>query len=580
MRKSLLFLLPLTTLALGASVALLLPALSREETMVDIADVCDWDAELASSIPLTDWEALPRPVRRSGTASTTLRAGVPRQSDGRLEKRGPEGSPSSGEETKMPESGCEDCEAQVHAGAPGTADAPPSKPEPSAVRVDPLPEKLDGRWPESPEAQAGDEGGEGKSLEKKKNPVLELGKFWKDEEEREAFEVTRSGTYEVKKDRAVNLEAGKTTRLKGRIVDAETGVGLPDASVVLFSTFYKRQVFYDHHLHEVAGVVTSGDGRFEIANFNVEAFHFGSAGKAFLTVICEGYVSRVGAYLDRLLPGVENDAGEIPLEKGGLVLRGRVFGRKGEPVVGATVACTGEIFPTEYSKDQRYKFLPRFPHAITDVDGTFEIRGILGRHWVTVHVGPDSVASVLGDYYGPAPPKPLVFSVLAGGWVEGRIVDAEDRPVADAVVYGGQNSTHSYADGSFRLENIEGTLIDVVVRHHLFRTENFGKARVGEGGLKIVLHHRLPRVVFLVRDGDSTEPVADVRIRFGPAEALGPNLPDSPLYRDDGGRFTVVVPEGARFATVETEHHRTQQIGFETVQDGQEIEVTLQRTSE
>ena len=137
-------------------------------------------------------------------------------------------------------------------------------------------------------------------LEKVDNPEIELGSFWLDETERDLFRKTERGSFRVKGEEADVEEEGVTTSLEGRVVDRATGAGLPDATVVLFSTFYKRQIFYDHHLQEVAGALTGPDGSFTFSGFNADEVHFGAAGKAFLTVIRPGYVSCVGWYLGAL----------------------------------------------------------------------------------------------------------------------------------------------------------------------------------------------------------------------------------------------------------------------------------------
>ncbi|MHC4778018.1 MAG: hypothetical protein ACYTFG_05500 [Planctomycetota bacterium] len=571
MPRNFLILLPLLSLLMGAGLILVLPSLDGDETMIRIEESTLWYAEPIGMDPQDEGKDL-GPAPRAGERNRTPR------------RRGePSGSkPWTGEDG---DDGKADAEAP---GEPGPVSPPaspdrapsaqpcrtetPAKP-PSIIRIDPLPERLDGFWPIDPE---GDEpGSPNPSLEKVDNPVIELREFWVDEDRRQSPESTLTGVFKVKTDGKVDVEEGTTTALEGRVIDSQTGTGIPGATVVLFSTFYKRQVYYDHHLEEVAGGVTDGDGTFRIEGFNMEAFHFGSAGKAFLTVIASGWVSRVAWYLQAILPGRENDIGDVPLARGGSTLVGRVVDRQLKPVPGALVACTGEIFPTEYSKDQRYKFLPRFPNARCEGDGTFEIKGIAGKHWVTVHVGPDSVASQLREFKDSGPDPFMQFVVVAGGFVEGSVVDTGENPVAGAVIYGGGNSTHTYVDGSFRLENIEGTLIDLQVRHHLFKTMNFEKARVGETGLKIVLTVRLPRIVFRVRQAESLEPLRDVRVRFGPSNALVGGVPDSPLFRNDEGLFSVVVPEGAVFAVIEAQNHGTQTAPLGEVMDGDEIEVVL-----
>ncbi|GEM_PF-3206402 len=440
-------------------------------------------------------------------------------------------------------------------------------------RRDPLPAGLLDVWPGDPRAWLDVWGVEHGPLEKVENPELDLEDFWLEEEKKNLLDVTRSGTYEVKHDRAVEMEPGRTTTLKGRVIDAATGAGVPDATVVLFSTFYKRLFFYDHHLREVAGVRTGPGGRFEIEGFNTDDLHFGSAGKAFLTVQREGYVSVVAWYLETLFPGTVNDLGDVPLSRGGLTVRGRVVDLEGVPVEGAVVACTGEIFPTEYSKDQRYTFLPRFPHAVCGPDGRFEIHGILGRHWVSVHAGTDCVEERLLEFRGEEDPPALFFRVLAGGLVEGRVVDGEKNPVADAVITAGTNSTHSYADGSFKLENVEGDVLTLVVRHHRFHIDRVEGIPEGAKGVEIVMDAPLPAVVFKVREPGTLEPLSTVRIRF-----LGPivtPVPESTLYVNEEGRHAAVVPEGARRALVEAEGHDAASVVLQDARDGDEIEVLL-----
>jgi hypothetical protein len=341
--------------------------------------------------------------------------------------------------------------------------------------------------------------------------------------------------------------------------------------VILFSIFYKPQVNYTHHLREIAAAATGPDGSFAIPGFNVDDLHFGTAGKTFLTVSCPGFATLAAAYLEALTPGRENDLGDVALLTGGTTVRGTVFDSRGIPVAGALVAFTGEIYPTEYSKDQRYAFLPRFPHAVTGPDGTFEAEGIAGRHWISVHVGPDCVTSQLRDFPSSGEQAGLVFRVLAGGRVDGKVVDAQDRPVADAVVSGGQNSTHSYADGSFVLENVEGGVLNLEVRHHLFRTVSVENVPVGQAGLKILLADPLPKIVFLVLRADTREPVTTVRIGFSGGGGFGAPA----ASRDAGGRFAMVIPEYASKAGIWAEGTGIVEVPLSAARDGEEIEVLL-----
>jgi hypothetical protein len=273
---------------------------------------------------------------------------------------------------------------------------------------------------------------------------------------------------------------------------------------------------------------------------------------------------------------------------GGQTVRGRVLDLLGNPVPGALVAFTGEIYPTEYSKDQRYAFLPRFPHASCGPDGAFEAGGISGRHWVSVHVGPDCVTSALSEFGSSGVREGLVFRVLAGGKIEGKVVDAQDRPVADAVVSGGTNSTHSYADGSFCLENVEGDRLDLDVRHHLFRTVSVPNVPVGQSGMKVVLADPLPRVVLRVLWADTREPVVLVKITLfmgggtGDGAIMDPILTigDPRLSTSSGGLHTLVVPEFATSAMVLAEASAFfQSVDMTAARDGQEFEVLLERAA-
>jgi len=464
---------------------------------------------------------------------------------------------------------------------------PATKGAKAPERNDLRPEDLAGYWAQPPMGWVDDQGLEHDPLEKIDNPEIELGKFWLDEKNRDLFRHTENGSFRVKRDRAVVEEEGRTATLRGRVVDRQTGAGLPDASVVLFSTFYKRQIFYDHHLQEVAGALTRPDGSFTLAGFNTDDVHFGSAGKAFLTIIRHGYVSCVGWYLGALVPGIENLTGDVPLDPGCNTVRGLVLDLSGSPVHRAVVAFTGEIFPTEYSKDQRYAFLPHFPHARTGADGRFEMEGIRGFHWVSVHVGTDCVASRLIEFE-KEDPDPLRFVVLAGGLVDGRVVDGEDRPVADAVVYGGNNSTHSYADGRFRLENISGKVITLVIHHHLFRPVTVENVLVGETERRVVLKERKPRVRFRVLRKEDRSPVTRVRIWFGPPDTVVRPLPESDVYTSEEGLYEVAVPGGSGYASVSAEQRESCIVSLMGVGDSspdeegehEEVEVLLGPQSE
>ncbi len=351
---------------------------------------------------------------------------------------------------------------------------------------------------------------------------------------------------ELRGEREPSLDDGVPVALTGRVVDAETGLPIAGAAVVVTSTFYVRELRYDHHLREVARADTDADGEYHIERLNADPVHFGRGGRVYATVTAEGYASARAVALGQVTPKLRNRLADVRLGRGAHMIEGRVLSAwGGEPVAGARVIATGAIDPVAYPKDQRAALFVGAPETTTDADGRFELGGLgAGLHWLSVHGGDDCIGSEPVTL--PRSRDVMLRTLPIRGRITGRVIDPEGRPVPLAFVRGGENSTHSFADGHFVLENFVGDRIDLVIAHAAFRRAVHQAVADGTEDLEVALLHRWPEVRLDVRRSDTDAPVAALEVRLVWDDEKRRALPASPFFLAQSGVYSVRLPAGVR----------------------------------
>ena len=98
---------------------------------------------------------------------------------------------------------------------------------------------------------------------------------------------------------------------------------------------------------------------------------------------------------------------------------------------------------------------------MTDVDGKFEIVGILRNSRVAVYINKPGYSGVWSDRVATEKPDDIELPKLrlspATGELSGRVVDEQGRPVPDAAVSVhdlGRIVTNTDAQGRFRLQKV------------------------------------------------------------------------------------------------------------------------------
>ncbi len=351
-------------------------------------------------------------------------------------------------------------------------------------------------------------------------------------------------------ERRPHLEEGVPVALRGRVLEAGTGDPLPGATVILTSTFYVRHIQYDHHLREVARAVTDEDGAYFVERLNADPAHFGRGGRLYLTVTSPSHAPALARPVATVSPGKRNKLPDVELEREVHTLRGRLVGIwDGKPVVGARVIATGAVNPIAYPKDQRAALFVGAPETVSDADGRFELAGLgRGVQNVSAHGGNDCLGVV--RFSVPGNDEVTVRVRPIRGRIEGRVVDESGQPVPLAYVDGGGNSTHSFADGTFVLENFHGDVVTLRVSHGEFRPLALAGIRDGRTGLEARLTSRWPALHLAVRRGDTDAAVEEVEVLLVFTGEERPPLPASRVHIAKDGVHVVRVPAGVVRVTI------------------------------
>ena len=386
------------------------------------------------------------------------------------------------------------------------------------------------------------------------------------------------GTRELTGERKPKLDEGIPVALTGRVVEKETGEPVEGASVILRSTFFLRRVFYDHHLLEVARGETDSRGEFAIQRLNVDPVHFGKGGLVVVSVTSPDHSPLPPVVLRGVTPGYENRMPDLVVSRVKHRITGRVLDYwEGKPVVGGRVVATGEILPINYPKDQREALFLSAPEATTDEKGRFVLENVgPGKQYVSVHGGDDCAGYT--QVTVPMKGEVVLRSRQIRGRIEGKVLDAEDRPIAVVKVDGGDNTTHTFADGKFVLENFRGDVVNLVFTHPDYETKRVLGVENGAREVLVRLVRRWPEMSFVVRDHGTDAPIeiVSIRLRFEGDEK--PPLPASPHSVSKQGVHKLRVPDGAVAATVAAEGYEEQVVFLSGVAEGEIREVVLRRS--
>ena len=361
------------------------------------------------------------------------------------------------------------------------------------------------------------------------------------------------------------------------MVEKETGEPVPRASVILRSTFFLRRVFYDHHLLEVARAETDARGEFAIQRLNVDPIHFGVGGLVVVSATSPDHSPLPPVVLRGVTPGYENRMPDLVVSRVKHRITGRVLDYwEGKPVVGGRVVATGEILPIHYPKDQREALFLSAPQATTDEKGRFVLENVgPGKQYVSIHGGDDCAGYLLVNV--PVEGEVVLMSRQLRGRIEGKVLDGEDRPIAVVKVDGGDNSTHTFADGGFVLENFRGEKVNLVFTHPDYETTVVSGVADGSREVVVRLVRRWPELSLLVRDHANDEPIDVVSIVLQFEGEEKPPQPSSPHSVSKQGLHRIRVPEGAVTATVAADGYEEQVVFLSGVAEGEIRKVVLRR---
>ncbi len=370
-----------------------------------------------------------------------------------------------------------------------------------------------------------------------------------------------------------DVETPATTALRGVVV-GEDGRPVVGAEVIVYSSFYVRQAFYDHRVQQIGRVLTDAEGVFDLRPISLDTVHFGTDGEVLVTVRHPVLADLVAQPLPAIVPGQETDVGRLVLPERGASLHGIVRDLEGRPVAGAVVRVSGALVPTAYDKTERMIVLDECPSAVTDADGRYAVGDFApGVHEISVHVRIDCVVHGPERLDGDREWSPRV---LAGNAVRGRVVDPDGDPVVAAVVAGGGNWTPTNADGTFWLDNVQAGPLTLRVVHHDWHAESVSNVGTNADELTVTMKRPLARVTLTVVDAAGA-PAAIVAVDWAwpPGGGPGPFATESRYWHDARGVFALVVPEGAVGATVSDAKGGARALSAEDLVDGARRSVTL-----
>ncbi len=384
------------------------------------------------------------------------------------------------------------------------------------------------------------------------------------------------GVFELEDEEAPETAEGVTTAIEGLVLDQATGAPIAGARVALFSSFYKPHLAYDRHLSELGGGLTDAEGRFHFGAVNLDAVHYRGGEGLLLIIRHDHYASWSNAPPRPITEGTHNHVGDIRLAAAGIALAGQVRNRDGSPLPDMLVTISPEN-PVNVSKPQRQILLKSLPSAVTDGDGRYRIDGLTpGKVWISVHAALDGV--LFQALTITTTREDLNFTVRVGGAVTGRLIDRRGRPVASARIDGSGNTTHSNADGTFLLENLDTPgPFRISITHHAYYPRHVDDVHDGYTGLEVVLDP-LPVATLVVRASDTLALLTDLELLYNAPAAVRATIPTSPYRHAANGAFPVPLYPNALSIRVFKQGFTEQTIALRDLAGGTSREVVLQRT--
>lgn len=368
-------------------------------------------------------------------------------------------------------------------------------------------------------------------------------------------------------------EPPAVTALHGVVV-GDDGAPVAGAEVLVYSSFYVRNAYYDHRVLELGRRVTGSDGLFDLRPIALDTIHFGADGEVLVTVRHPLLADVVAQRLPAILPGEETDVGRLVLPTRGAAAHGIVRDLEGRPVAGAVLRISGAFVATEYDKTERMIVLDPCPTAVTDEQGRYRIEDFApGVHEISIHIRIDCVVHGSMRFDGDLEWSP---QVRAGHAIRGHVVDPRGEPVPAAVVAGGGNWTPSNADGTFWLDNVAKGPLSLYVAHHDWRAQTVVGVPTDADELTITLTQPLPRVTLAVVDAAGAPvPLVAIDWTWPPGGGPRPFSTESRYFHDPLGTFLLVVPEGAVGATVSDAKGGTHTLEAEDLVDGVRRAISL-----
>ncbi|MEZ4449900.1 MAG: carboxypeptidase regulatory-like domain-containing protein [Nannocystaceae bacterium] len=254
--------------------------------------------------------------------------------------------------------------------------------------------------------------------------------------------------------------------------------------------------------------------------------------------------------------GLEPPTIELALEAGGRTVRGRVVDRFGGPIDGVLIATDDGAF------------------ALADDEGAFVVTAVAS----SIVLVPWRPGYVSRGVLTPAPTSDLVVTMTPEAVIEGRVIDAEGRPVVGIDVRTGRRDSEERAStddrGAFRLTG----LLPGVVQLRAVDDDHDGSSRPLEVALGSTLVGVEIRVgpsevaVWKIVDAETHEPCAGATVALhGPMRAYLPEFSG-----DEAGVVRLVdVPPGDYEVTIRAPGHVT--MSDEVLVDaGEDRRITLE----
>jgi len=213
---------------------------------------------------------------------------------------------------------------------------------------------------------------------------------------------------------------------------------------------------------------------------------------------------------------------------------------------------------------------------VTDAEGRFRLERVgTGMQWITIHGGNDCAGRT--PVQVPLKAKLTIYSRALRGRIEGKVFDEYDRPISLVRIDGGSNTTHSFANGSFVLENFRGDVVTVVFTHVDYRPHPVEGVANGERELLVRLTSKWPKVLFRVVGHGRGKPIREAKIELVFAKGTAAALPASPYYLSKKGVHAVRVPAGVTKAVISAKGREPMEVDLTGARDGDSIEVVLRR---